>query len=214
MESQKDKNTELLQSLLTQANQLKTNFNMEYPQIIKQQLFTFIDNISFFNLGIPEVSSTNHNFTGNHQETNIINQSNFGDLKLTSDLIMKLVSNKSNFCSDQFLNKLSEILQRINPLLKQFTFNTAVFKENKEQIDFSKISEEKINLIEEYVKHSIALSRGEQQYEQEVKDSLEIKQMTQIVDSKMSFLKSKIVCNLVQEWVERQCGKQERKWLL
>ncbi|EAR88696.2 zinc carboxypeptidase family protein (macronuclear) [Tetrahymena thermophila SB210] len=193
MESQKDKNTELLQSLLTQANQLKTNFNMEYPQIIKQQLFTFIDNISFFNLGIPEVSSTNHNNTGNHQETNIINQSNFGDLKLTSDLIMKLVSNKSNFCSDQFLNKLSEILQRINPLLKQFTFNTAVFKENKEQIDFSKISEEKINLIEEYVKHSIALSRGEQQYEQEVKDSLEIKQMTQIVDSKMSFLKQEFI---------------------
>ncbi|EAR88695.2 hypothetical protein TTHERM_00966500 (macronuclear) [Tetrahymena thermophila SB210] len=194
MESQKDQNTELLQSLLTQANQLKTNFNMEYPHIIKQQLFNFIDHISFFNSDIPEVSSTNHNNTRNHLETNIINQSNqIVDLKLTSDLIMKLVSNKLNFCSDQFLNMLSESLQRINPLLKQFIFNTAVFKENKEQIDFSKISEEKINLIEEYVKHSIALSRGEQQYEQEVKDSLEIKQMTQIVDSKMSFLRQEFV---------------------
>ncbi|EAR88694.2 zinc carboxypeptidase family protein (macronuclear) [Tetrahymena thermophila SB210] len=194
MESQKDKNTELLQSLLTQANQLKTNFNMEYPHIIKQQLFTFIDHISFFNQEIPEVSSTNHNNTRNHLETNIINQSNqIVDLKLTSDLIMKLVSNKLNFCSDQFLNKLSESLQRINPLLKQFSFNTAVFKENKEQIDFSKISEEKINLIEEYVNHSIALSRGEQQYEQEVKDSLEIKQMIQIVDSKMSFLREEFI---------------------
>ncbi|EAR88693.2 zinc carboxypeptidase family protein (macronuclear) [Tetrahymena thermophila SB210] len=189
MESQKDKNTELLQSLLTQANQLKTNFNMEYPHIIKQQLFTFIDHISFFNLDIPDVSSTNHNNTRNHldQRNQIV------DLKLTSDLIMKLVSNKSNFCSDQFLNNLNESLQRINPLLKQFTFNTAVFKEDKEQIDFSKISEEKINLIEEYVKHSIALSRGEQQFEQEVKDSLEIKQMTQIVYSKMSFLREEFI---------------------
>ncbi|EAR88703.1 zinc carboxypeptidase family protein (macronuclear) [Tetrahymena thermophila SB210] len=194
MESQKDKNTELLQSLLTQANQLQKNFNMEYPNIIKQQLLTFIDHISFFNLDIPEVNSLNHNNTRNDLETNITNQSNqIGDLQLTSDLIMKLVSNKSNFCSDQFLNKLSESLQRINPLLKQFTFNTAVFKENKEQIDFYKISEEKINLIEEYVKHQITLSRGEQQFEQEIKDSLEIKQMIQILDSKMSFLRQEFI---------------------
>ncbi|EWS76163.1 zinc carboxypeptidase family protein (macronuclear) [Tetrahymena thermophila SB210] len=194
MESQKDKNTELLQSLLTQTNQLQKNFNIEYPHAIKQQLFTFIDQIYFFNLDIPEVSSTNHYITTNHQEANIINQSNqIEDLKLTSDLIMKLVSNKSNFCSDQFLNKLSESLQRINPLLKQFSFNTAVFKDNKEQIDFSKISEEKINLIEEYVKHQIALSRGEQQFQKEVKDSQEIKQMTQIVDSKMSFLRQEFI---------------------
>ncbi|EWS75547.1 zinc carboxypeptidase family protein (macronuclear) [Tetrahymena thermophila SB210] len=189
MESQKDKNTEQLQSLLTQANQLQTNFNMEYPHIIKKQILTFIDQISFFNLDIPEVSSANHDNNRNHLETNIRNQNNqTGDLKLTSELIMKLVSNKSNFCSDQFLSKLSENLQSINPILKQFSFNTTVFKENKEQIDFSKISEEKINLIEEYVKHSIALLRGEQQFEQEVKDSLEIKQMTQIVDSKINFL--------------------------
>ncbi|EWS76158.1 zinc carboxypeptidase family protein (macronuclear) [Tetrahymena thermophila SB210] len=194
MESQKDKNTELLQSLLTQANQLKTNFNMEYPHIIKQQLFTLIDHISFFNLDIPEVSSTNHNNTKSHFEANITNQRNqIVDLKLTSDLIMKLVSNKSNFCSDQFINKLSESLQSINPILKQFSFKTVVFKENKEQIDFSKISDEKINLIEEYVKHSITLSRGEQQFEQEVKDSQEIKQMTQIVNSKMSFLRQEFI---------------------
>ncbi|EWS75546.1 zinc carboxypeptidase family protein (macronuclear) [Tetrahymena thermophila SB210] len=189
MESQKDKNTEQLQSLLTQANQLQTNFNMEYPHIIKKQLLTFIDQISFFNLDIPEFSSANHDNNRNHLETNIRNQNNqTGDLKLTSELIMKLVSNKSNFCSDQFLSKLSENLQSINPILKQFSFSTTIFKENKEQIDFSKISEEKINLIEEYVKHSIALQRGEQQFEQEVKDSLEIKQMTQIVDSKINFL--------------------------
>ncbi|EAR83607.1 zinc carboxypeptidase family protein (macronuclear) [Tetrahymena thermophila SB210] len=189
MESQKDKNTEQLLSLLTQANQLQTNFNMEYPHIIKKQLFTFIDQISFFNLDIPEFSSSNHDNNRNHLETNIRNQNNqTGYLKLTSELIMKLVSNKSNFCSDQFLSKLSENLQSINPILKQFSFSTTVFKENKEQIDFSKISEEKINLIEEYVKHSIASQRGEQQFEQEVKNSLEIKQITQIVDSKINFL--------------------------
>ncbi|EAR88702.2 zinc carboxypeptidase family protein (macronuclear) [Tetrahymena thermophila SB210] len=194
MESQKDKNTELLQILLSEANQLKTNFSMEYPHTIKQQLFTFIEQISFFNLDISEVTSTDHNNNRDHQETNITNQNNqSGDLKLTSELIMKLVSNKSNLCSDQFLDKLNESLQSLNHLIKQFTFNTVVFKKNKEQIDFSKISEEKMNLIEEYVKHSITLSRGEQQYEQEVKDSYEIKQMTQIVDCKMSFLRQEFI---------------------
>ncbi|EAR93260.3 hypothetical protein TTHERM_01188420 (macronuclear) [Tetrahymena thermophila SB210] len=98
MESQKDKNTELLQNLLTQANQMQTNFNMEYPHVIKQQLFTLIDQISFFNLDITELSNTNHNNTRNQMETNIKNQNNqIGDLKVTSDLITNSFNDENEF---------------------------------------------------------------------------------------------------------------------
>ncbi|KAL4487966.1 hypothetical protein ABPG72_019918 [Tetrahymena utriculariae] len=158
---------------------------MEFPNTIKQQLFAFIDQISFFEQDICQLNQVNNSLLFEHDIHKQNNQN--GKQKLTSDLIIKLVSNKSNFCSDQFINKLNESLQKINPLLQQFTMNT-VFKENKEQIDFSKISEEKLNLIEDYVKHQVFLSNNEQQYEKEIKDSQEVKQMILIINSKMSFL--------------------------
>ncbi|KAL4476051.1 hypothetical protein ABPG72_014043 [Tetrahymena utriculariae] len=188
-ESQKDKNTELLQNLLTQANQLQANFNLEYPNIIKQQLFTFIDQISFFNEDIAQVRSNQSN--SNNQLANIRNQNINSEFKLTSELIVKLISNKSNFCSDEFINELNQSLQNLNPLLQQYRFHT-IFKESKEPIDFSKISEQRLNLIENYVKHSINLA-SDNQYENEVKNSLEIKQMNQIMNSKMSFLKNELI---------------------
>ncbi|KAL4487958.1 hypothetical protein ABPG72_019910, partial [Tetrahymena utriculariae] len=149
------------------------------------QLFAFIDQISFFDQDICQLNQANNSLLFEHDIHKQNNQN--GKQKLTSDLIIKLVSNKSNFCSDQFINKLNESLQKINPLLQQFTLNT-VFKENKEQIDFSKISEEKLNLIEDYVKHQVFLSNREQQYEKEIKDSQEVKQMILIINSKMTFL--------------------------
>ncbi|KAL4476049.1 hypothetical protein ABPG72_014041 [Tetrahymena utriculariae] len=188
-ESQKDKNTELLQNLLTQANQLQSNFNLEYPNNIKQQLFTFIDQISFFNEDIAQVRSNQSN--SNIQLANISNQNMNSEFKLTSELIFKLISNKSNFCSDEFINELNQSLQNLNPLLQCYRFHT-IFKENKEPIDFSKISEQRLNLIENYVKHSINLA-SDNQYENEVKNSLEIKQMNQIMNSKMSFLKNELI---------------------
>ncbi|KAL4476052.1 hypothetical protein ABPG72_014044 [Tetrahymena utriculariae] len=162
-ESQKDKNTELLQNLLTQANQLQANFNLEYPNNIKQQLFTFIDQISFFNEDIAQVRSNQSN--SNIQLSNIRNQNINSEFKLTSELIVKLISNKSNFCSDEFINELNQSLQNLNPLLQQYRFHT-IFKENKEPIDFSKISEQRLDLIENYVKHSINLA-SDSQYENE-----------------------------------------------
>ncbi|KAL4505300.1 hypothetical protein ABPG72_016367 [Tetrahymena utriculariae] len=188
-EFQKDKNTELLSNLLTQANQLQANFNLEYPNIIKQQLFTFIDQISFFNEDIAQVRQNQSN--SNIQLANISNQNINSEFKLTSELLVKLISNKSNFCSDEFINELNQSLQNLNPLLQCYRFHT-IFKENKEPIDFSKISEQRLNLIENYVKHSINLA-SDSQYENEVKNSLEIKQINQIINSKMSFLKNELI---------------------
>ncbi|EAR99203.2 zinc carboxypeptidase family protein (macronuclear) [Tetrahymena thermophila SB210] len=186
IESQKDKNTKLLQSLLTQSNQLQKSFNLEYPTIIKQQLFTLIDSISFFNQDISQISLNQSN--QDIQQSNINSQNSN---KITADLIMKLISNKSNFCSDQFINELNLSLQKLNPLLQQLKFNN-IFQQNKEPIEFSKISEEKLNLIEEYVKHSIQL-RSDQQYENSTKNMLELKQINEIMNSKMNFLNQEFI---------------------
>ncbi|EWS73560.1 zinc carboxypeptidase family protein (macronuclear) [Tetrahymena thermophila SB210] len=186
IESQKDTNTKLLQSLLTQSNQLQKSFNLEYPTIIKQQLFTLIDSISFFNQDISQISLNQSN--QDSQQSNINSQNSN---KITADLIMKLISNKSNFCSDQFINELNLSLQKLNPLLQQLKFNN-IFQQNKEPIEFSKLSEEKLNLIEEYVKHSIQL-RSDQQYENSTKNMLELKQINEIMNSKMNFLNQEFI---------------------
>ncbi|KAL4508930.1 hypothetical protein ABPG73_006316 [Tetrahymena malaccensis] len=184
IESQKDQNTELLQKLLTQATQFEAKFNFSLPNMVKQQVFAFIDNISFFNQDISQITLNKRN--ERYIQTNTDNENNSKNLKMNADLIMKLVSNKSNFCSEQFLNQLNQILKKFDPLLQQF--NTCqVNIENKDAINFSKISEYKLNLIEDYVKHSIYLEK-KQSYQNKVKDSLEIKQMNQIINSKMNFL--------------------------
>ncbi|KAL4511476.1 hypothetical protein ABPG73_008554 [Tetrahymena malaccensis] len=184
IESQKNQNTESLQKLLNQMSQIEANFNLELPKMIKQQVFDFIDHISFFK---QDISQGALNKSGERDiQANIDHENNSKCLKMNAELIMKLVSNKSNFCSDQFLNELGQILQKLDPLLKQFKANQ-VHMENKEAINFEKISEQKLNLIEDYVKHSIFLATVEP-YQNEVKDCLEIKQINSIVNSKMNFL--------------------------
>ncbi|KAL4511483.1 hypothetical protein ABPG73_008561 [Tetrahymena malaccensis] len=184
IESQKDQHTELLQKLLNQVSQIEANFNLELPKIIKQQVFDFIDHISFFNQDISQ--GVLNKSSERDVQANTDHESNSKYLKMNAELIMKLASNKSNFCSDQFLNELNQILQKLDPLLQQFNTNQ-VHMENKEAINFEKLSEQKLNLIEDYVKHSILLAT-EQSYQNEVKDSLEIKQMNSIINSKMNFL--------------------------
>ncbi|EAR90032.2 zinc carboxypeptidase family protein (macronuclear) [Tetrahymena thermophila SB210] len=143
IESQKDKNTELLQNLLCQANQLETNFNLNLPNLMKQQIFACIDKISFFKSDLSQ-GMINQN-RERHLQSNTTNQNNNRGQKLSAELIMKLVSNKSNFCSDQFLYELDQILQGLNHLLQEYNFNI-IHTENKQAIDFSKISEEKIQV--------------------------------------------------------------------
>ncbi|EAR90034.2 zinc carboxypeptidase family protein (macronuclear) [Tetrahymena thermophila SB210] len=155
IESQKDQNTEQLQNLLSQANFLEKNFNLNRPNIMKQQIFACIDNISFFKNDLSQ-DMINKN-SENNQQANINNQNNNRAQKMSAELIMKLVSNKSNFCSDQFLKELEQVLQGLNHLLQEYNFKI-IHTENKKAIDFSKISEEKLNQIEDYVKHQILLT--------------------------------------------------------
>ncbi|KAL4489351.1 hypothetical protein ABPG72_019006 [Tetrahymena utriculariae] len=184
-ESQKDKNTELLQNLVTQANQFQINFNLEYPNIIKQQLFRLMDSISFFNHDVAQTRQNQNSV--NIEMSNINNQNNDRQFKLSSDFIIKLISNKSNNCSEQFINQLNSYLQNLNPIIQYFKFDS-IFKENKEPIEFSKISDQNFRQIEYHVKHLINLA-SDQQYENEVKNSLEIKQVNLVMNSKMNFLK-------------------------
>ncbi|KAL4506304.1 hypothetical protein ABPG73_017038 [Tetrahymena malaccensis] len=62
-----------------------------------------------------------------------------------------------------------------------------IFQENKKPIEFQKLNEDKLNLVEEYVKHSIKLV-SDQQYANQTKNLLEIKQINEIINSKTNFL--------------------------
>ncbi|EAR90033.1 zinc carboxypeptidase family protein (macronuclear) [Tetrahymena thermophila SB210] len=184
IESQKDQNTELFKNLINQAKQIEKDVNFNLPNIMKEYIFACMDNISFFKSDLSQ-DLINQN-RERQLQSNTTNQNNNRDQTLSAELIMKLVSNKSNFCSDQFLQELNLILQRLNPLFQQYNFKK-VHTENKEAIDFSKISGQKLNQIEDYVKHQTLLTT-QQSYENKVKDSLEIKQINLIINSQMNFL--------------------------
>ncbi|KAL4511481.1 hypothetical protein ABPG73_008559 [Tetrahymena malaccensis] len=176
IESQKDQNTELLQKLLNQVSQIEVNFNLELPKMIKQQVLDFIDHISFFNQDLSQ--GVLNKSSERDIQANIDHENNSKCLKMNAELIMKLVSNKSNFCSDQFLNELNQILQKLDPLLQKFN-TSQVHMENKEAINFENLSEQKLNLIEDYVKHSILLAT-EQSYQNEIKMDLNFLEIYQV----------------------------------
>ncbi|KAL4511139.1 hypothetical protein ABPG73_008217 [Tetrahymena malaccensis] len=198
MESQRDQNTQLLQNLLAQSIQFQTNFNLECPNIIKQQLFTLIDQISFFNQNQTQPKPNQNSIDMNQVNNSIQNRS----IKVTSDLIMKLVSNKTNFCSDQFLSQLNDCLKKLNPILQQSSIDS-IFKENKEQIDFSKINEQNLNLLEDYVKHQSNL-QSDQLYLEQIKNSQQMKQMNAILNSKTNFFSSEFKIQLEKLLIDIQ----------
>ncbi|EAS05505.2 hypothetical protein TTHERM_00930860 (macronuclear) [Tetrahymena thermophila SB210] len=61
----------------------------------------------------------------------------------SSDKLMQLISNKSNFCSEQFLKQVKDILDKVNPVLDKIEFEN-MHSQNYKPIQFSKINLDQI----------------------------------------------------------------------
>ena len=61
--------------------------------------------------------------------------------------IIKLIQNKSNYCSEQFLTSLSKTLESINPLLERISDADDMFIPDKKPIDFFGLTNEELELI-------------------------------------------------------------------
>ncbi|KAL4506278.1 hypothetical protein ABPG73_017012 [Tetrahymena malaccensis] len=157
-ESEKRENTELLQNLINQIKTRQKKISFELPNIIKEQIFLLANQISFF----EEENQT-------QQKLNQTSQSIIENKQQNVDQLMKLISNKSNFCSTEFLDSIKKDLNKLSFLIQTTTFSS-MFQINKKPIKFDKINDENLQLINEYVDHQIELVSN-QQYKSQIEQS-------------------------------------------
>ncbi|KAL4513155.1 hypothetical protein ABPG72_017840 [Tetrahymena utriculariae] len=177
-ESEKVKNTELLQNLVTQITTKQEKISFELPNMIKEQIFLLFNQISFFN----EDNLSQQNLDKSNQKNpQIIDNKS----QIIVDKVMSLISNKSNFCSDQFLDSNKKDLKNLSLLFQTSTFSN-VFKENKQPIKFDNINDQNLQLINEYVDHQILIGSN-QNYKNTIEQS-ELKLTIDILNPKFNFL--------------------------
>ncbi|KAL4481816.1 hypothetical protein ABPG74_007905 [Tetrahymena malaccensis] len=99
---------------------------------------------------------------------------------------MQLISNKSNFCSTEFLNKTQQLLEKLNFVLEDIS-TQGMFIQGKNPIEFQKLPDEKINQINEYVQHQIQL-QSNINYQTEIQQTQFIKDFKKISESKLNFI--------------------------
>ncbi|EAR82787.1 hypothetical protein TTHERM_01082970 (macronuclear) [Tetrahymena thermophila SB210] len=174
VESQKQTNTEQLQNLLDQCIQKEQLACFDKSNAIKLSIYQLIDSINFF----PNSSQncTNDNNGGNLSMQRLTNP----------EKLMQLVSNKSNFCTQEFLESLRRSLEKINPSLETVCFDK-IFQENKQPIKFDGINNSKLEEIDEYVTHLTQL-QNKQGYNSAIIQSERIKKILQIFESKTNFV--------------------------
>ncbi|KAL4512933.1 hypothetical protein ABPG72_017618 [Tetrahymena utriculariae] len=138
--------------------------------MIKEQILSFIDKINFFNDDILSTQNLNH---GNRSESQ--KETNF------STKILSLISNKSNFCSAEFLNQIKLQLEKLNPLFEDIPTQN-MFIQGKKPIEFQQLTEQKMNEINEHVKHLIQLQKNVN-YQTEMQSSQFIKDIQKIISN-------------------------------
>ncbi|KAL4512931.1 hypothetical protein ABPG72_017616 [Tetrahymena utriculariae] len=176
VELKKDQNTKQLQKLLEQSIKQQYLVNYELPNMIKEQILSFVDKINFFDHDILDIQNKNHN----NNESQCQNKINF------STQIMSLISNKSNFCSSEFLHQIKQQLEKLNPLFEGIPTQN-MFIQGKKPIKFNKLTDEKINQINEHVQHQIQL-QSNSNYQTEIQQSKFIKDIQKIMENKLNFI--------------------------
>ncbi|KAL4510364.1 hypothetical protein ABPG72_020826 [Tetrahymena utriculariae] len=163
--------------LITKQESDKISFGL--PDMIKEQIFLLFNQISFF----KEENSLQQNLDKRNQRNlqGIDNNS-----QIVVDQVMSLISNKSNFCSDQFFDSIKKDLKNLSLLFQNSTFSN-VFKENKQPIKFDNISDQNFQLINEYVDHQILLGSN-QNYKNTIEQSEQVKLTVAVLNSKFNFL--------------------------
>ncbi|EAR93423.2 zinc carboxypeptidase family protein (macronuclear) [Tetrahymena thermophila SB210] len=191
VELNKDKNTQLLQELLNQCEQIELLIDFDRLNKSKVFLLDFLDQLNFFeDQTQSQVSSENHlnNIILPQQDNSKIDQ------------LMNLISNKTNYCSEVFLNQIRQQMQKLSLFIEQISFDK-MNQEGKKAIRFSELNDKKINSINEYVEHLIKI-QDDPQHLQSVKNSVQISNLFYVLDNNFNFISKNYPDNLMRYLIE------------
>ncbi|EAR93405.2 hypothetical protein TTHERM_00829470 (macronuclear) [Tetrahymena thermophila SB210] len=191
VELNKAKNTQLLQELLNQCDQIQQLIDFDRLNNSKIFLLDFLDQLNLF-----EDQSQSQVNSDNHLNNNILPQQE----NSKTNQLMKLISNKTNYCSEEFLNQIRQQMQKLSFFFELISFDK-MNREGKKSIRFSELNDEKINSINEYVEHLIKI-QDDPQHLQSVKNSLQISNILNVVDNKFNFISNNYRDNLMQYLIE------------
>ncbi|EAR89679.2 hypothetical protein TTHERM_01217230 (macronuclear) [Tetrahymena thermophila SB210] len=187
IESKKEENTQQLQNLLEQCQRKKELINFEKSMTIRQSIYTLIDSINFFPNDSNQFNQSNINPLNNQRLSN-------------TQKIIELVSNKSNFCSQEFLEQLRVNQEYLDAIFNQISFEN-MFQQNKQPIRFQQLNNQKFEEINEYIDHLIKL-QNDQIYNQQIQSSELLRKIFQVVDSKINFISSDVKISLKDIFVQ------------
>ncbi|KAL4485036.1 hypothetical protein ABPG72_014556 [Tetrahymena utriculariae] len=157
-QTQKEQNTAYLVDILKKYSLLEDKFKQENLNCFKEYILSFIKTLKFFDIEkIQEFNQDEKVFEENQKQTK---------------QIMNLISNKTNYCSKQFLNQMNEQLKNLEPIIMMQLKVQKICE--KEPIKFELLDEQELDLISEQVDHLIKLKSSEQ-YKNEIQNSQQIK---------------------------------------
>ncbi|EAS03315.2 hypothetical protein TTHERM_01452020 (macronuclear) [Tetrahymena thermophila SB210] len=199
-ETKKESNTKQIEELLKQSDQIEQIIDFDYLNALKQQVLDFVDEIKL---------NENKDFLG--QSKSIQNQISDNQQSINNnnnaEKLMQLISNKSNYCNEAFLESARKELTKLNQLLSKIQFDN-IFKENKQPIQFSQINDEKLQSINEYVDNLIKLET-DQSYQQQIQQSENLTRIINILNNKLNFINENFKKQFVNYLVETQVFQKQ-----
>ncbi|KAL4487265.1 hypothetical protein ABPG73_005775 [Tetrahymena malaccensis] len=180
--SQKEQNTIQLQSILQIYQQSKTILNFQQLDSIQSVILDMINSIDLFS---PFTLSTQNLNPQQNQEQQQVNS------EKSYEKIMKLIENKSNYCSQEFLQPLKVVLEQLNPILDRVSGIDNMFIRDKRPIDFYELDSNQFQLIEEYINHTKQLSQND--YKNNISNSDCIIKCKKILQNKMNVLNENFI---------------------
>ncbi|EAR93426.2 hypothetical protein TTHERM_00833640 (macronuclear) [Tetrahymena thermophila SB210] len=191
VELNKGKNTQLLQELLNQCDKIQQLIDFDRLNKSKIFLLDFLDQLNFF-----EDQTQSQVISDNHLNKNRLPQQDNSKI----DQLMKLISNKTNYCSEEFLYQIRQQMQNLKFFFEQISFDK-MYQEGKKAIRFSELNDEKINSVNEYVEHLIKI-QDDSQHLQSVKNSFQISNLLNVLDNKFNFISNDYRDNFIKYLIE------------
>ncbi|EAR89050.2 von willebrand factor type A domain protein (macronuclear) [Tetrahymena thermophila SB210] len=175
---------QILQETVNRFENLKSLINFDTAQEVNQNILQLLDSIDMFVIkNFQEIKVNTHSQNQDFKFDNL-NNVRVKDLT-TSQLIVKLISNKLNYCSEELLAKLQEIIKKLSLIIDQHDVKDYL-NEDLIKIDFQKLESNQIlpfiNNIDfsNYLLPDKQSITGEQLTEQQI---IEISNLTKSIET-------------------------------
>ncbi|KAL4473910.1 hypothetical protein ABPG74_022774 [Tetrahymena malaccensis] len=161
-------NTELFINAIHDLQVNKPIFSLNQAQIIKQQILDILDLIEVHQVQ-PQIQIDLTNSISQRQSIQLFQKTLEEKVKIMIDLI----ANKSNFCSDEFISEIEQTLKQNKYIFKNLTFEN-VYQQGNYPIDFSQLKNSQLQDLgllkdvicsneQKYASHQLSLNQLSQE---------------------------------------------------